>query len=97
MKEAHEKKDRCESAGGLLKENAWKDEPLSFRGSSELTGPRHCSSLSVSLGAADGNRRKAVNAAKHSSTALSPLPHWRNLSLFYFPRIPEDVRALLHL
>ena len=62
------------------------------------TNARHCSSLSDSLEpAADGIRHKAVNAAKHFSTALSPLPYGQNLSLFHLPRIPEDVRALFHL
>jgi len=32
---------------------------------------------------------KAVNAAKHFSTALSPLPYGQNLSLFHLPRIPK--------
>jgi hypothetical protein len=37
----------------------------------------------------DGNRRKAVHCAKHSPTALSALPRWRNFSIFHFPRIPK--------
>jgi len=33
---------------------------------------------------------KTLDRGRHSSPALSPLPHGKHFSLFHFSRIPQD-------
>jgi hypothetical protein len=46
---------------------------------------------------ADGNRHKSFNAEKHSSTALSPLPHGKDLPSFHLQGFPEDAGTVRRL